>query len=59
MARDGVFEFDLLEGDPIVQANAHTAKGWAIGVAVKKAHIQSATWDTIRWAALLGAAYRS
>ena len=54
MARDGVFQFDSLEGDPIVLANAHTAKGWSVGVAVKKAQIQAATWDTIRWAALLG-----
>ena len=54
MARDGVFQFESLEGDPIVLANAHTAKGWSVGVAVKKAQIQSATWDTIRWAALLG-----
>jgi len=54
MARDGVFQFASLEGDPIVLANAHTARGWAVGVAVKKAHIQAAAWDTIRWAALLG-----
>jgi PAS domain S-box-containing protein len=54
MARDGVFQFASLEGDPIVLANAHTARGWSIGVAVKKAHIQAAAWDTIRWAALLG-----
>ena len=39
MARDGVFQFDSLEGDPIVLANAHTAKGWSVGVAVKKAQI--------------------
>jgi PAS domain S-box-containing protein len=54
MALDGVFQVDSLEGDPILVANALTAKGWAIGVAVKKAQIQAATWDTIRWAAFLG-----
>jgi len=54
MARDGVFQFVSLEGDPIVLANAHTSKGWSIGVAVKKAQMQAATWDTIRWAAFLG-----
>ncbi len=54
MARDGVFQFSSLEGEPIVLANAHTARGWAVGVAVKKAYIQAAAWDTIRWAALLG-----
>ena len=28
-----------------------------IGVAVKKAHIQVAVWDTIRWVVLLGVEY--
>jgi PAS domain S-box-containing protein len=54
MAGDGVFQTVSLEGDPIMLANAHTAKGWSVGVAVKKAQIQAATWNTIRWAALLG-----
>ncbi len=54
MVRDGVFEFASLEGDPIVLANAHTAKGWSVGIAVKKAQIQAAAWETVRWAALLG-----
>ena len=43
-----------LRATPIVLANAHTAKEWSVGVAVKKAQIQAAAWDTVRWAALLG-----
>jgi PAS domain S-box-containing protein len=54
MARDGVFEVSSLEGDPVVLANTHTAGEWSVGVAVKKSQIQSAAWDTVRWAALLG-----
>ena len=54
--RAGVFEFPSLEGDPLIQANAHPSiSTWTVGVAVKKAELQAAVWNTLRWAVFLGA----
>jgi len=54
--RTGLFEYPSLEGDILIDANAHprTAK-WTVGVAVKKAELQAAAWNTVRWLAILGA----
>jgi signal transduction histidine kinase len=53
---DGLFEFNSLEGDPLIHANAHPSIGsWTVGVAVKKAELQAAAWDAARWAVFLGA----
>jgi signal transduction histidine kinase len=55
--RTGLFEFPSLEGDVLIQANAHPSiSNWTVGVAVKKAELQAVAWNTVRWAALLGAA---
>src|SRR5262245_35499386 len=52
----GVFEFPSLEGDPLIQANAHPSiSGWTVGVAVKKAELRAAAWNSVRRAAFLGA----
>jgi signal transduction histidine kinase len=53
----GVFEFPSLEGDMLIDANAlPSISNWTIGVAVKKAELRSAAWNTVRWAAILGTA---
>jgi PAS domain S-box-containing protein len=52
--QEGIFEFLSFDGDPIVTANAHsTVSGWPVGIAVKKAALQTAAWSTVRWAAIL------
>ena len=52
----GLFEFPSLEGDALIRANAHPSiSNWTVGVAVKKAEMQAAVWDTVRWAVMLGA----
>ena len=52
----GLFEFPSLEGDPLIQANAQSSiSNWRVGVAVKKAELQAAAWNTVRWAVMLGA----
>ena len=54
--RTGVFEYPSLEGDELITANALPSIGiWTVGVAVKKAALQAAAWNTVRWAAFLGA----
>ena len=54
--RTGVFEYPSLEGDTIIDANALPSIGnWTVGVAVKKAELQAASWSTVRWATILGA----
>ncbi len=54
--RAGLFEFPSLEGEALIHANTHASVGgWTIGVAVKKAELQAAAWNTVRWAAFLGA----
>ena len=54
--RTGLFEFPSLEGDGLIQANAHPTIGnWSVGVAVKKAELRAAAWSTVRWAVLSGA----
>jgi signal transduction histidine kinase/CheY-like chemotaxis protein len=51
----GLFEFASLEGDALVQANAHpSASTWKVGVGVKKAELRQAVWMTVRWAVFLG-----
>jgi signal transduction histidine kinase len=53
--RTGLFEYLSLEGDALITANAHPSIGnWTVGVAVKKAELQAAAWNTVRWAAFLG-----
>lgn len=53
--REGLFEFPSLEGDEIVNANAHSRlSGWVVGVAVRKAQINSIARDTVRWAMVTG-----
>ena len=54
--RTGVFEYPSLEGDALITANAlSSVSNWTVGVAVKKAALQAAAWNTVRWAAFLGA----
>jgi signal transduction histidine kinase/CheY-like chemotaxis protein len=51
----GLFEYASIEGYPLVAANAHPSKSnWSVEVAVKKAEMQAAVWDTVRWAVMLG-----
>ncbi|MGB7917600.1 MAG: HWE histidine kinase domain-containing protein [Rhodomicrobium sp.] len=46
---DGVFDNRSLQGDDVVTANAHAARsGWTVGIAVKKAELQAAVWNTAR-----------
>jgi PAS domain S-box-containing protein len=54
--QEGVFEFVSLEGEIIVQGNAHPslAPAWAIGIAVPVRELRAAAWSTVRWAALVG-----
>ena len=50
-----MFEFASLEGDALIQANAHpSASNWKVGVAIKKAELQQAAWMAVRWAVMLG-----
>ena len=54
--RTGVFEYPSLEGDMLITANAHPSiSNWTVGVAVKKAELRTLAWNTVRWAAMLGA----
>ena len=54
--RTGVFEYPSLEGDTLITANAHPSiSNWTVGVAVKKAELRALVWNTVRWAAMLGA----
>ena len=51
----GLFELPSLEGDALIQANVHPSmNNWTVDVAVKKAAIQTAVWDTVRWAVMVG-----
>ena len=53
----GLFEYSSIEGDPLIAANAQSAKSnWSVEVAVKKAELQAAAWSAVRWAVLLGTA---
>ena len=52
----GMFEYPSLEGNALIAASAHPSVGsWTVGVAVKKTELQAAAWNTVRWAAILGA----
>jgi len=54
--RKGIVEYPSLEGDMLIAASAHPRIGsWTVGVAVKKAELQAAAWNTVRWSAFLGA----
>jgi signal transduction histidine kinase/ActR/RegA family two-component response regulator len=54
----GISEHSSLEGDVIVHANANPSiSSWAVGLAVKKTELRALAWDTVRWAALLGAGF--
>ena len=51
-----MFEYPSLEGDTLITANAHPSiSNWTVGVAVKKAELRALVWNTVRWAAMLGA----
>ncbi len=40
----------------LIHANARPSmSSWAVGVAVKKAELRALAWNTVRWAAMLGA----
>jgi PAS domain S-box-containing protein len=55
---DGLSQPVTLEGDRVVNANAHSqVSGWLIGIAVKKAEMQAAAWDAIRSATILGGGF--
>lgn len=53
MDRDGIFEFNSLEGDPIVQGTSH-ARSWSIGVAARKEALEADAWSASRPAFMLG-----
>ena len=56
--RTGIFDYISLEGDALIRANVHPAvTNWAVGVAVKKAELWAMAWDSVRWAAMLGAGF--
>lgn len=56
MHADGIFEFRSLEGDEIIQANAHSSlSGWAIGVAAKRQILVEAAWRSLAGSLLPGA----
>jgi PAS domain S-box-containing protein len=56
--QSGVFEMLSRDGDPVIAAHVHSAfSGWTVGIAVKKVEMQSAVWDAIRWAAILGGGF--
>src|SRR5262249_18002582 len=43
--QDGVSELVSSEGDPIINANAHSVvSGWLVGIAVKKSQMQAVVW---------------
>ncbi len=53
--KDGVLTFSSAGGERFVAANAHSkASGWSVAVAVPRARLQAAAWNTIRWATILG-----
>jgi PAS domain S-box-containing protein len=55
---DGVFESSSLEGESVVAARTRSAAGgWGVGIAVKKASMQAATWGAIRWALIIGGGF--
>jgi signal transduction histidine kinase len=52
----GLFEYPSIEGDALIAATAHPSIGsWTVVVGVKKTELQAEAWNTVRWAALLGA----
>jgi PAS domain S-box-containing protein len=56
--RSGILEMLSRDGDPVLSARVYSAlSGWTIGIAVKKAEMQLAVWDAIRWAAMLGGGF--
>jgi PAS domain S-box-containing protein len=54
--RDGIAEFfHATDGDIVANASAHpTLSSWTVGVAVKKAELQAAALNAVRWAIILG-----
>jgi signal transduction histidine kinase/CheY-like chemotaxis protein len=51
----GLFELSSREGDALLNANARPSMtSWTVGVAIKKAELKAAVWDTVRWAIMLG-----
>ena len=52
----GLFEYRSIEETPLIAANALPSKSsWSVEVAVSKAELQAAVWNTVRWSAMLGA----
>jgi len=52
----GFFEYNSVEGDTLITANAHPSiNSWTVGVAVKKTELQAAARNTVRRAVLLAA----
>jgi two-component sensor histidine kinase len=55
IAKEGIFEFSSLEGEPLLQANAVSSiSEWTVGVAVKKSIIDAQVNSTVRFALLFG-----
>jgi hypothetical protein len=53
--QEGLAEFESLQGDAVINANALAAGGaWTIGIGVKQAEVQAAAWHAVRLALLLG-----
>jgi PAS domain S-box-containing protein len=56
--QEGIFEFLSAGGDPIVAANTLSAASrWPVAVAVRKAEMQAAAWNAIRWATVFGGGF--
>lgn len=52
---EGLFRFDSIEGDPVINANTVSAvSGWTIGVGVRRAQLDAALNQTYRTAAVSG-----
>jgi PAS domain S-box-containing protein len=53
---EGMFEFQSLEGDPVVAAAAPIHGGWAAVIAIKQSEVYAQVWRAVRWVSLCGAA---
>jgi signal transduction histidine kinase len=50
----GLFDLATVGGDALIQANAQpSTSNWKVGVAVKRADLKAATWDSVRWPVVL------
>jgi PAS domain S-box-containing protein len=56
--QEGVFELNAIGGEAVVSAHARpVTSGWVVAVAIKKAQMQAAAWNAIRWAIILGGGF--